>query len=66
MNFQIITQGHSFSLEGEGQDEVADKSTPYLLGFPHPNPLPMGEGIIWDSSGLPLNLPTGFKTRDYA
>ncbi len=55
MNLYVLGRGHSFSLEGEGQDEGADTSTPYLLGFPHPNPLPMGEGIIWDSSDLICN-----------
>ncbi len=47
MNLYVPCRSHPFSLEGEGQDEGADKSTPYLPGHPHPhpNPLPKGEGI---------------------
>jgi hypothetical protein len=44
--FKLLLMAIPSPLEGEGQDEGADKSTPYLLGFPHPNPLPMGEGIM--------------------
>jgi hypothetical protein len=45
MNSYVPGRSHPFSLEGEGQDEGTDKSTPYLPGHPHPNPLPKGEGI---------------------
>ncbi len=45
MNLYVPCRSHPFSLEGEGQDEGADKSTPYLPGHPHPNPLPKGEEI---------------------
>jgi len=36
------------------------KSTLYLPGFPHPNPLPKGEGILWDSNG-PKHIPSVFR-----
>jgi hypothetical protein len=35
---------------GEGQDEGINKIKALAFRSPHPNPLPEGEGIKWDSS----------------
>jgi hypothetical protein len=50
---------------GEGQDE--GKKVVFLFGFPHPNPLPPGEGIPGPTPKFVLNaIGSSFRARPQA